>query len=194
MTSSNRDVDYHTLLNSQTQKGVEYVEIEEPQNSGGWGEQLLYHTGTAFIAGGAGAGLTALIPAWYQYSRSFTRKVGRLTVAAIYTKSVLPTANTAAAVMCSYHLIRKSISLGLRSDDSLSAYSLAGGIVGALLGASPKSKLPYPKTMSGVIGLAAGFLLGLMTERRPFHFKTYLKERAEKKKKAELKEQEQQSS
>lgn len=42
---------YHPLLNVSVPKGVEYISVDDPAISTGWGDTLIHHTGTAFLCG-----------------------------------------------------------------------------------------------------------------------------------------------
>lgn len=42
-------IQLHPLLNMPIPKGVEYMSVDDPQASSGWGDSLMYHFSTYFV-------------------------------------------------------------------------------------------------------------------------------------------------
>eukprot|EP00026_Physarum_polycephalum_P013347 Phypoly_transcript_13740.p1 GENE.Phypoly_transcript_13740~~Phypoly_transcript_13740.p1 ORF type:complete len:197 (+),score=35.57 Phypoly_transcript_13740:393-983(+) len=144
----------HPLLSMPIPKGVEYMSVEDPQASAGWGDALMQQTGTAFLIAGGVGGFMGTLEGIKQTTGNPHMKLRVNGILNGMEKRGLMFANTAAAGVLTFHLLKKIVSLARGNDEDeavnfIGSAAVVGGMMGAARGARP-----------GIVGALIGATCG----------------------------------
>jgi hypothetical protein len=145
---------YHPLLNVPVPKGVEYVNVDDPQFGSGWGDALTYHTGVAFFSGGVAGGTYGILQGLRQTAGLPHMKLRVNGILNACGRRGGMAARSLAAAVLSFHMIKKVVSLARGNDDNepinfVGSAAAVGGLIGATHG-----------VRSAAIGTVAGGVIG----------------------------------
>jgi len=151
----------HPLLNVSVPKGVEYIQVDDPSFGSGWADTLIYHTGVGFLTAGSAGLAVGVLQGIRQTAGIPHLKLRANGILNAATRRGHIYANSVAAVVLSFHLVKKIANLALSNEEAdIKSYVGTGALIGSLYNiplSTDWKKLAMSTSLGALFG-AAGFL------------------------------------